>query len=141
MYALMSITSHREPPPTLMKYSLYGVPQEVKLYVPEGSIFLYAQADVWNQIANILPIDYTSTDTVTEIKAHLYPNPATDYLWMEIPSTMIGTHAGLIDVNGRLIRDFLLTNERKSIDLKVLPAGLYFLRLGATTEKIIVERK
>ncbi len=139
--SLMSITAHRETPPTLMNESLDGVPQEVTLYVPEGSIPLYAQADEWNRITNILAINYTSTQETTEVKIRLYPNPATDYLWMEIPSTMIGTHAGLIDVNGRLIRDLLLTNERMSIDLKALPAGLYFLRLGATTEKIIVERK
>lgn len=73
----------------------------------------------------------------------IYPNPARSYLTIEssLPAT-----AEIVDLNGRVaISDLrLLANEKKSIGIGTLPAGVYLVRVYSeglvTVRKLIVNR-
>jgi len=68
----------------------------------------------------------------------VYPNPADDRLSVEHSTGAILT-AQLLDLWGRPLRVLTLPDERTTIDLSDLPAGLYFLRLPGKTVKVVKE--
>jgi hypothetical protein len=61
----------------------------------------------------------------------LYPNPATDYIALEIPPEfdMINTQADILDVSGKTLKSVVLTGHKPYLYTGDLPAGLYLLRL------------
>ena len=66
--------------------------------------------------------------------AHLYPNPATEQLTLELLAELPEGAAPQIEIlqpNGRLIRSWNLKPGQKQerMDCSELPAGIYFLRI------------
>lgn len=59
----------------------------------------------------------------------LYPNPAKDYLYIS-PQGMDwpGADIQILDLTGKVARQFLLTSPAQRIDLADLPAGIYTIR-------------
>ncbi len=51
---------------------------------------------------------------------------------------LIGTNASIIDHLGRLVKQFWLQNGRQSVNVKTLPAGIYYIQTSAGTKKFII---
>ncbi|MBK6835892.1 MAG: T9SS type A sorting domain-containing protein [Bacteroidetes bacterium] len=66
-----------------------------------------------------------------ENKYIVYPNPANEKLFIQIePNTTV--QANLISIEGKILKSFVLTDTKNSIDIKELNQGFYTLSL--TTE-------
>jgi hypothetical protein len=71
-----------------------------------------------------------------------YPNPFDNAFTLEVSGGSIhGATVEILDVNGRLQDTFSLTEYTKTVDLKMCPAGLYFIKyrdeFNAETIKVI----
>lgn len=93
----------------------------------------------------LLPNDYQcnqiSNLTIVEPSANhfLYPNPAKDYLNVEIKNGQEASYQ-IFDLQGRLVKESMFI-KRTTIDTNELPVGTYYLRLSiGVVEKIIVAR-
>ncbi len=60
---------------------------------------------------------------------HVYPNPATDHLYISIPDEFSGAdlRADLFDASGRLARQQIIRDGY--MDVSTVPGGIYFLKL------------
>jgi hypothetical protein len=71
---------------------------------------------------------------------HVYPNPASDYIYLTSSGQPI-KQVQLWDSRGRLLKSFSGPTER--IDVRDLPAGFYYLRVflpdGYTSQKVVVQ--
>ena len=85
--------------------------------------------------------------TVTDIRLKLYPNPASQYLRIQLetlePANFSDYMVEMYDVNGRLLERSPFTGNDK--DVSDFDAGLYFVRLVhrksgyAQTQKLVIE--
>ena len=67
----------------------------------------------------------------------LYPNPTSDHVMIEVesfPSQLV-----LMDIQGKVIREELITNKTHLMDISALDKGIYFVRIGEFSSKLIVE--
>ncbi len=59
----------------------------------------------------------------------VYPNPASDFIWLESPSAI--DQAYLYSIHGSLIKEILAPGKSTTIDLANLMTGTYILRLNS----------
>ena len=70
----------------------------------------------------------------------LYPNPAHDHVTVKFLSGIAQTALTLIDALGREVRRYPTpTSNEATLDLRGLPAGVYVLRNGAGSQRLVVE--
>lgn len=71
------------------------------------------------------------TEQLTSLNIKLYPNPAADYIVLEIPQEfdMKQTIAEITDISGRKMQSVVLSGYKPYLYTGDLPAGLYLLRL------------
>jgi hypothetical protein len=71
------------------------------------------------------------TEQLPTINIKLYPNPATDYIALEIPPEfdMKQAIAEITDIAGRKMQSIVLSGNKPYLYTGDLPAGLYLLRL------------
>jgi len=68
----------------------------------------------------------------------IYPNPATDYLYIENNSANIET-VKLFDITGRLVKNFKSSEIKESkIPISDLKSGAYILKINNTTKKVFI---
>ncbi len=85
-------------------------------------------------------------EPLPSIHIKLYPNPATEYITLEIPPQfdMKHTQADIIDVSGKIMQSTILTGQKPYLYTGNLPAGLYLLRLvnkqGFVSKRFVVNR-
>jgi hypothetical protein len=75
----------------------------------------------------------TRPDQLEEIQRNtfmVYPNPAKDYIIVEGTGTLTLTNA---------LGQTILTKEISGKEKMELPQGLYFVKMGSATQKIVVE--
>ncbi|MDD2525943.1 MAG: T9SS type A sorting domain-containing protein, partial [Bacteroidales bacterium] len=65
----------------------------------------------------------------------IYPNPVSDHL--RISNLVPGTSITLVDSYGRIIYSAEANEEEMQIDLRANDAGLYYLKAGEKSYKII----
>lgn len=71
----------------------------------------------------------------------LYPTPVKSVLNATISdASLMNTTATIIDMNGRPVLNFKVTNVTMSIDIGKLPAGTYVVRLASGRGKIFVKK-
>jgi hypothetical protein len=66
----------------------------------------------------------------------IYPNPLKDFLTVE---TLTSEHIQVCDLFGKLLFEQTITEGSTQIDLRQWPAGVYFVKLGHKTAKLIKE--
>lgn len=60
----------------------------------------------------------------------LFPNPGTDQFWIESYNESIEpVQMRIIDQAGRILKDFKFEGGRMKVDVEMLPAGIYFIRI------------
>tara|TARA_B110000503_G_scaffold143169_1_gene242987 strand:- start:3439 stop:4212 length:774 start_codon:yes stop_codon:yes gene_type:complete len=69
----------------------------------------------------------------------IYPNPVSQNLILETQNTM-GEIAQITSITGALLLEFSITKEKEKIDVSGFQNGIYFLKVGEVTKKIIVAR-
>ena len=72
-------------------------------------------------------ISLGSNDNVT---VTVYPNPATDVLYISTGNSLLQSNAALYDASGRLLQNILITTSSQPINVRQLNSGLYFLKLA-----------
>jgi endonuclease/exonuclease/phosphatase family metal-dependent hydrolase len=90
------------------------------------------------ELSKILKINFAKAFTVS-----LTPNPASQYLVVNLTNRQEPITMQLIDASGRLVQQTILLNDVNRISLHNVNKGVYFVKLIATsesyTEKLIVE--
>jgi len=99
----------------------------------EEVIFYY---DDFNQLTNLHSPERLANFSI-------YPNPATDYLYIKIPKPYINqAELTLFSATGVLIRKEHLTKNHQAMPIKDLAKGVYFAHLtnekGYSIQKIII---
>ena len=59
----------------------------------------------------------------------VYPNPATDILWVDNQSGLAATGIEIYNINGRLLQKLTPRQTLESLDVRALAAGIYFVRV------------
>lgn len=98
-----------------------------------GNVTLAIMTELgWNAQFNVTP----TNEPLPNLSFRLYPNPATDYLRIDLPETALGQPAELqiLDLSGKLILRTVLARDpsaQKMIPLGDLANGTYLVRLLA----------
>ena len=61
---------------------------------------------------------------------HIYPNPASDELNIQIESNLIGSQFKIINALGQEVKQGELSNLNATIDVSTLPKGSYTMLIG-----------
>jgi len=87
----------------------------------------------------------TGIESAEEISLRVYPNPATDILWVEFDNPG-NTQLSLININGQVVMHEMLTEtgtQQVEFNLSGLPAGIYMVRMDHNDtffiERVIVK--
>ena len=94
---------------------------------------------VW--IKTLTPVTSVSEIAATA-SAKLYPNPATDRLWVEMDDAADIRDAMLSVLNsaGQVVLRQAIHRSTETIDLRMLPAGAYWLRVGNGAAQAFVKQ-
>ncbi|MBT7996198.1 MAG: T9SS type A sorting domain-containing protein, partial [Bacteroidetes bacterium] len=68
-------------------------------------------------------------------KLHIYPNPASTILSIQIPLEFIGTKYIITDISGKLMLQGKLIYYTNQIEIKELADGFYFINLANSNDK------
>ena len=77
-------------------------------------------------------LDVTDINEQPETKSTIYPNPASDYISVDVKGEVC-----IYDLCGKLV---LQTNNTSRIDVSSLPNGMYFVKVDDTCNKLIINR-
>ncbi len=67
----------------------------------------------------------------------VYPNPTTSIIRVEVSETLIGETISLLDTAGKCYLSSVVTVKEFDMDLSNYPSGLYFLKVGGQSVKVI----
>jgi len=62
----------------------------------------------------------------------VYPNPATDQLWVEVPAAIVPSTVTIINQSGQKVFETNTTGRKIEINTASWPAGLYIVRMETT---------
>jgi predicted outer membrane repeat protein len=79
-----------------------------------------------------LEITPTAVSEVVASNFKVYPVPAVDYLSIEAHGITQKQTANVLDVNGKVVKQLMLSNGINRVDVSQLSAGLYSIRFGGT---------
>ncbi|MFO7671009.1 MAG: T9SS type A sorting domain-containing protein [Bacteroidales bacterium] len=108
---------------------------------PSPHVIFYNYQGKWEEsyapgVILLRPFLYDETTGVSESditpeSLHIYPNPATDHLFITLPVgiSVAGLQADLFDASGRLAQQKVIRDG--FLDVSGLPGGLYFLKLSS----------
>ncbi len=108
---------------------------------PEGLVFVPASANPHQKNLLIASHEVSGTTTVYEINSllvatssilsednlHLYPNPTTGVLNLELPAPVVSLDYQLFNAFGQRLLEGQLTQSQEQLSLEHLPNGCYFL--------------
>ena len=97
---------------------------------------------IWTCIYNESTVGITIPEySKRNISFTVNPNPADVVAAVSFSDEVINTELYIMDVSGRIMKTFTLNHQReKVIDISDLPAGLYFIKSGFHTKKLVVEK-
>jgi hypothetical protein len=76
-----------------------------------------------------------------DIDINVYPNPVVDAFEVSVPETLVGEKIVLFDSFGKPVKTIIVRNRIVKINASGLSGGIYFLRTGNVSKKIIVRSK
>ena len=81
-----------------------------------------------------IPSNHTGIVNVVAKNISVYPNPFTDYI---VVNTDIADTAAVYNMSGTMILNINLNNGSNRIETSTLPQGIYVLKVGESTVKIV----
>lgn len=69
----------------------------------------------------------------------IYPNPTDGEFRLSIPQDQLGERIQIFNLQGKVIHEASLSSQQENIDLSEHAAGIYFLKLGTTTRKLVIK--
>ncbi len=85
-----------------------------------------------------LTLDFTGLNE-NQQQFSCYPNPVKDVLVVSVLPELIGRELEMMNVEGKRVLSQLLKSTNQAINVQHLPAGVYFLKIGETVQKLLVE--
>lgn len=70
----------------------------------------------------------------------IYPNPTTDYVFVELGEECINRHQETVmvfDIHGTLLQSQPVTDKKIQLDMKGYPSGLYLVKVGTYFGKVV----
>lgn len=98
--------------------------------VEDYAVEVTGATSVYHAAANDLSVEKT-------IK--VYPNPAVDILNISVPDSKVKQNAYITDVNGKIIKQFVIENSESLINISDLNKGVYLLKIADKEEPIITK--
>ncbi|MCB0702587.1 MAG: T9SS type A sorting domain-containing protein [Ignavibacteriae bacterium] len=77
----------------------------------------------------------SSVETTTTITGSVYPNPASDFIKIDMNASAMNSSIEIFDVYGKQVMSAIYTGE--DIDISSLTAGVYFAKVGGKSWKFI----
>ncbi len=106
------------------------------LFTPGDSIHSNDTATV-----NFTNIYNQSTIYPIADELHLYPNPASDFIYYKLPPGVYSGKVGIYDIKGRILYDAEFSskpgNKESRIELKNLPSGTFLLSITSDGKKYL----
>lgn len=78
-------------------------------------------------------------DNFASKTVNFYPNPATDYIYVE--TNIINyenNYMEIINLHGQLVKRVEIFNVKQTIDISEFDSGIYFIRAGNHTERLVI---
>jgi uncharacterized repeat protein (TIGR01451 family) len=72
-------------------------------------------------------------------KAKVYPNPFTEYTYLEFDEVQENTKVELLDIQGKVLKTYTVNGRKLKIEREGLPVGIYMIQLVDGSRKIIAE--
>ena len=69
----------------------------------------------------------------------VYPNPVVSSFELTVPGSLIGKTLQMYDVSGKQVMTLPVQNQRTQVDASRLSSGVYILKIGDLTKKIILQ--
>ncbi len=69
----------------------------------------------------------------------VFPNPAIDEITIALPDKIMNPQFTIFSANGEIAKAGALTQSETRIDLSDLPAGMYFIKVGSSIEKLVLK--
>lgn len=134
---MKTISSNAVEPPAIENRNAFtGMPTTTTiLKVPVGSKAKYEAKNVWKEF--IIEEDASlSTNDVNSIEqgTKVYPNPTTGIFFVE---TTTATDAQIISISGQVVKSTKLSKGKNEINISNLSAGLYLVKVGDKTFKVL----
>ncbi len=89
----------------------------------------------WSYSITQLSDSQSSVETTTTITGSVYPNPASDFIKIDMNATSINSSIEIFDAFGKQVMSIIYTGE--NIDISSLTAGVYFVKVGSKSWKFI----
>lgn len=68
-----------------------------------------------------------------------YPNPATDFIYYEsIDNPTESRYMEIINFHGQMIKRVEISNNNQTVDISEFDTGIYFIRVGNHTERLVI---
>ncbi|WP_370476564.1 T9SS type A sorting domain-containing protein [Tamlana flava] len=74
----------------------------------------------------------SSDKKFSKVQFKLFPNPANDFLTLEISPDAISSTIEVFNVQGKLIKSMKMTNNSYILDISTISSGMYFIQLKTT---------
>lgn len=105
---------------------------------PTPELALYLQNMIWEVVTSyersgVVDDLLSSSDDISVANIQIYPNPVTEYLYIEKKQTNIDLQNRIYNINGQLIYE----GKGNQINMSEFSSGIYFLKIGNLTKKII----
>jgi hypothetical protein len=124
------VTCLADTPPSIGGYNFTSVSADV-LYVPAISLEAYRNSD-WNSVfGTILPLADTSIEPIATAPLSIYPNPTNGVVHIRNAN---GAEVKVYNPSGA----WLQTTRENIVDLSGYPSGVYLLRAGDKTLKVVL---
>jgi Secretion system C-terminal sorting domain len=88
----------------------------------------YNSYNAW--IFKLIPLSTGITENQPSNTFSIYPNPANDIIHINASASVTNESYSIVNTLGQTVLNGKLENERSTIDVQTLQAGIYFLQIG-----------
>lgn len=73
-----------------------------------------------------------------DVEAKIYPNPATNFIVVDVNDKLINGKTIIVDASGRVVSETLIANDKSQVNTTELPTGNYFIKILKADGKLAV---
>ncbi len=93
----------------------------------------------WSEIWSFTTEDDVNIYNIKNEEIYIYPNPASNYLYIFVNDNFIDNEITITDISGKTVYNSYLKNNKTQIDVNNLESGIYFVNIKTKTN--IISRK